>query len=256
MNPALPDLKTGSTLVADSAARSEHTLGMIVPQKRPVPDEALAMYPAGVKFLIEGVGLQTMTPAGYDSVIDRIVPAAQELAKAGAQAIALMGTSLSFYKGAAFNRKLADSIHRETGLPSTTMSTAIVDGLNAVGGRRLAVATAYNDEVSECLRVFLEESGFEILVVQGLGLERIGEAGKMNRQDLEMFAVRVFERAPAADALLVSCGGFRTLEVIAPLEKQCGVPVVSSMPHAIWAGVRLLGVPCTASGYGTLLSSG
>jgi arylmalonate decarboxylase len=212
------------------------------------------MYPSGVKFLMGDVGLKTMTPEGYDSVIDRIVPAAKELAKGGAQAIVLMGTSLSFYKGAAFNQSLTDSIHNATGLPATTMSTGVVEGLRAVGGGRLAVATAYNEEVTERLRIFLKESGFEVLAIKGLGLVRIGDPGKVSRQELEKFTVSVFHMAPKADALLVSCGGFRTLELIAPLEKQCKVPVVSSTPHALWAGVRLVGLKGTATGYGTLLS--
>ena len=34
-----------------------------------------------------------MTPAGYDAVIDKIVPTAEKLAKDGANAISIMGTS-------------------------------------------------------------------------------------------------------------------------------------------------------------------
>jgi maleate cis-trans isomerase len=52
----------------------------------------------------------------------------------------------------------------------------------------------------------------------------------------------------------VSCGGFRTLELIAPLEKRTGVPVISSMPHGLWAGARLVGLSGAAPGYGRLLS--
>jgi arylmalonate decarboxylase len=194
-----------------------------------------------------------MTPAGYGSVMDRIVPAAHALAGRGAQAIALMGTSLTFYKGAAFNQSLACSIHRATGLPSTTMSTAVVEALRAVAASRVAVATAYNEEVTGLLKTFLIESGFEVPCAAGLGLERIGEAGIIPPPDLQEFAAGVFRAAPSADALLVSCGGFRTLELIAPLERACGVPVISSMPHALWAGVRLLGLPATAPGFGRLL---
>ena len=214
------------------------------------------MYPSGVNFLRDGVGLPTMTPEGYDSVMDRIVPAAQGLAKQGAQAVILFGTSLSFYKGAAFNQHLADSIHKATGLPSTTMSTAVVEGLRAVGGRRLAVATAYNEDVSGRLRTFLTESGFEVLTVQGLGLVNIADPDKVSQRELEQFCVGVARNAPQADAMVVSCGGLRTLELIAPLEKQCRMPVISSTPHALWAGVRLLGVQGKAPGYGTLLSRG
>ena len=71
-----------------------------------------------------------MTPAGYDSVIDKIVPAAEKLKKDGANAISIMGTSLTFYKGAAFNQKLQDSVRQATGLPVTSMSNGIIEGLN------------------------------------------------------------------------------------------------------------------------------
>jgi arylmalonate decarboxylase len=251
-------LQTAGALLASAGlgAAAPPALGMIFPTKRPVPDEAIAMYPSGVKFLPDGVGLATMTPEGYDSVQDKIVPVAKDLARQGAQAIALMGTSLSFYKGAAFNQGLADAIHAATGLPSTTMSTGVVEGLRAVGGKRLAVATAYNEEVNQRLKVFLQESGFEVLVVKGLGLVKIGDPDKVSQQELEKFVVDVHAMAPKADALLVSCGGLRTLELISPWEKQCRVPVVSSMPHALWAGVRLLGLKGTAPGFGSLLSKG
>ena len=66
------------------------------------------MYPSGVNFLRDGVGLPTMTPEGYDSVMDRIVPAAQGLAMQGARAVILFGTSLSFYNGPRLNQHLAD----------------------------------------------------------------------------------------------------------------------------------------------------
>jgi arylmalonate decarboxylase len=64
----------------------------------------------------------------------------------------------------------------------------------------------------------------------------------------------VHASAPKADSLLVSCGGLRTLELIAPLEKRTGVPVISSMPHGLWAGARLVGLSGAAPGYGRLLS--
>src|SRR5437016_8911804 len=75
---------------------AEPVLGMIFPPLNyPVPPEATALYPTGVKFLAEGVGLPRMTPEGYDSVVPKIVPAAENLAKRGATGISLMGTSLT-----------------------------------------------------------------------------------------------------------------------------------------------------------------
>jgi arylmalonate decarboxylase len=234
---------------------ADPVLGMIFPPANtPVPPEARMMYPSGVEFRATGVGLERMTPEGYDQVVGRIVPAAQTMAARGANAIAVMGTSLTFYKGAAFNRDLQQKIARATALPATTMSTAIIEALQAVGGRRLAVATAYNEEVSARLKSFLQEHEFEVLVVKGMGIERFEDRPPVTSQELLDFSAGVWQSAPGADALLISCGALKTLELLAPLEQRCKVPVVSSLPHALWAGVRLLGLSGRAPGYGTLLS--
>ena len=242
---------------AAAGAQQKPILGLVAPPANyPVPPEGLALYDRNIRFLVHGLGLKTMTPEGYDSVIDQIVPAARQQAKDGADAIVIFGTSLTFYRGAAFNQQLIDDVHKETGLPTTSMSTAVVDGLQQSGARRIAVATAYADEVNGRLTRFLRESGFEVLALKGLGLELIGAAEKISQSDLRQFCAGVFQSAPNADALLVSCGGLRTLELVAPLEQQCGVPVVSSTPHALWAGMRLLQIGAKVPGYGRLIANG
>lgn len=236
------------------AKSAEPTLGLIFPVTRPVPPEGLAMYPSGVKFIVTGLGLKTMTPDGYDAVIDRIGPAAAELAKQGANAVVLMGTSLSFYKGAAFNERLTVILKKATGLPVTTMSTGVIEGLKTVGAKRVVCATAYDDEVNRRLQAFLKESGFDVLGVKGLGIEKVEDVDHVTQDGLLKFCAGVRETQPSANAMLVSCGGLRTLELLAPLEQRGHVPVVSSTPHALWAGVRLLGMSGRAPGFGTLLS--
>jgi arylmalonate decarboxylase len=219
-----------------------------------LPPEAAAMYPTGIRFQAAGVALKTMTPEGYDAVLERIAPAAQALSLQGARAIVLMGTSLSFYKGAAFNRELTQRVTTASGCPAVTMSTAVTEGLKSVGGKRLAVATAYDDEVNHRLQTFLQEEGFEVLIIRGLGVENVADIRNVTRDGLLKFSVEVFESAQRADALLVSCGGLRTLDLLEPLERRCQVPVVSSLPHALRAGVRLLGQSGRVPGHGRLLS--
>ena len=215
-----------------AAQTTRPLLGLIAPPANyPVPPEAIALYGNQIRFTVFGLGLKTMTPAGYDSVIDKIVPAA-------------------------FNQKLIDDVKKATGLPTTSMSTGVIDGLRAVKARRVAVSTAYADEVNGRLRTFLTESGFDVVALKGLGLESIGDPEKVTQAQLQQFSEDVFRTAKSADALLVSCGGLRTLELIAPLEKACGVPVVSSTPHALWAGMRVLGLHVKANGYGRLLANG
>jgi len=250
-------LGTAAAAATIGAASTPPLLGLIAPPADyPVPPEGIALYGKDIRFLVHGLGLKSMTPEGYDSVIDKIVPFASEQKRAGVSAISIFGTSLTFYRGAAFNQRLIDDVHRETGLPTTSMSTAVVDGLKAVKARRVAAATAYNEEVSGRLKTFLEESGFEVVAMKGLGLEAIGDPSKVTQDYLRQFSADVFKGASKADALVVSCGGLRTLEIIAPLEQTCRVPVVSSTPHALWAGMRLLGLHVKTPGYGRLIANG
>jgi arylmalonate decarboxylase len=245
----------GAACASLVSAAKEPTLGMIFPPANyQVPPEAKRMYPTGIRFIGIGIGLPSMTPAGYDSVVDKIVPTAVQLKKDGADAISIMGTSLTFYKGAAFNQQLQDAVHKATGLPTTTMSNGIVEGLRSAGAKKIAVATAYNEEVTDRLIAFLHESGFEVVKAKGLGiLLNIPQSAQDGLLD---FSARVKESAPTADSLLVSCGGLKTLDLIVPLEKRCKVPVVSSQPHGLWNGVKLLGINAKVQGYGSVLAKG
>ena len=239
------------------AADRVPVLGLIFPPAdRGIPEEGVAMYGDRLRFVVTGLGVENMTPDGFDSVIPRIPAAAEKLAAAGADAIELTGTSLTFYKGEAFNQKLREAVTKASGLKATTMSNGVIEALKAVGAKRVAAATAYNDVVNDRLRAFLAEHGLEARVVTGLGIEAIADVDKVTQNDLIEFGARVRASAPEADSLLVSCGGFRTLEIIAPLEERTGVPVISSMPHGLWAGARLVGLSGAAPGYGRLLSRG
>jgi arylmalonate decarboxylase len=142
----------------------------------------------------------------------------------------------------------------EGGRPAITMSTAVCDGLRAFRARRLAVATAYDAEVNQRLQSFLHEEGFDVRAIRGLSVERVEDIKSVTRVGLMKFSTEVFQSADRAEALLISCGGLRTLELLAPLEERCGVPVVSSLPHALRAGVRLLGFSGHVEGYGRLFA--
>jgi arylmalonate decarboxylase len=231
-------------------------LGLIFPPaNRGVPEEGLAMYGQSLRYAVTGLGIAHMTPAGFDAALARIPAAAEHLAAAGAAAIELTGTSLTFYQGEAFNQRLREQVTRASGLPATTMSNGVIEALHAVGAKHIAVATAYNEVVNARLQAFLLEHDLEPLVITGLGMEAMTDVDKVTPEQLLEFSARVCAAAPEADALLISCGGFRTLELIAPLEARTGVPVVSSMPHGLWAGARLVGRSGMAPGYGRLLSA-
>jgi arylmalonate decarboxylase len=226
---------------------AEPAVGLIFPASSPaVPGEAQMLYPAGVGFRAEGVGLGRTLPEDFDRLTERVLAAAHKLSAARVNAIVLMAPPLSFYKGAAFNRRLTDEMTRATGLPSITASSAIVEGLKDARARRVAVATVYTDEISLRLQGFLEESGFEVVTVKGLGIERFEERppvmDTVTKEEWLEFCVKVRESRPEADSLLI-CGGYlATLDLIVPIEKRCQIPVVAATPQALRSGARLAGL--------------
>jgi arylmalonate decarboxylase len=255
-------LKVGSVAAAYaiSSVRAfgtpgEPALGLIFPPLNyPIPDDAKRLYPKGVQFLGNGVGLPGgMTVEGYEEAVPRILPAAEALAREGARVISVFGSSLTFYKGAKFHQDLIDKVSKLTGLPATTQSNGLIDGLRTANAKRVAVATAYTDAVTERLKVFLEEHGFQVTFAKGLGFERIPE-GAATQEILFKLGTDVYANSKKADALVVSCGALKTLDLIVPLEKQIKIPVVSSTPHGLMNGVRLLGVSPRVQGFGMVLA--
>ncbi len=255
-------LKTGGIAAAYAAfgarmveAGGEPALGLIFPPLNyPVPPDAKTLYPKGVEFLSGGVGLPGgMTLEGYDEAIPRVLPAAETLKKQGAKVISVFGSSLTFYKGRKFNEELVQKVTNLTGCPATTQSNGLVDGLKVANAKRVALATAYTDVVTERLKIFLEEYGFVITSAKGLGYERIPE-GAATQEILFKLGKEAYAKSQNADALVMSCGALRTLDLIVPLENEIKVPVVSSTPHGLMNGVRLLGVSPRAKGFGMVLA--
>jgi len=236
-------------------AAGDPALGLIFPPLNyPIPPDAKRLYPKGVEFLSGGVGLPGgMTLAGYDEAIPRVLPAAEALAKQGAKVISVFGSSLTFYKGRAFNEELVQKVTKATGCPATTQSNGLVDGLKVAGAKRVALATAYTDIVTERLKVFLEEYGFVVTAAKGLGFVEIPQ-GAATEPILFKLGKEAYAESKNADALVMSCGALRTLDVIVPLEKEIKVPVVSSTPHGLMNGVRLLGLSPRSQGFGMVLA--
>ena len=236
------------------AAAGDPALGLIFPPLNyPIPPDAKLLYPKGVEFLSGGVGLPGgMTLAGYDEAIPRVLPAAEALAKQGAKVISVFGSSLTFYKGAKFNEELVQKVTKATGLPATTQSNGLVDGLKVANAKRVALATAYTDTVTERLKLFLEEYGFQVTAAKGLGYERLPDS--VPQDVLVKLGAEAYAMSNRADAVVMSCGGLRTLNVIVPLEGEIKVPVVSSTPHGLMNGVRLLGISPRSQGYGMVLA--
>ena len=166
-----------------------------------------------------------------------------------ASAVAYACTAASFTRGVGYDRDIIDRIEAGSGAQATTTSTAAVAALQALGVKKLAVAAPYEDEVCERLRMFMSDSGFDVVSLKNLGLSGmdIGEV-----PDDQVHTLGVEAMSDDADGLFISCTGFRTIDVIDRLEQELGRPVVSANQATIWHALRIGGIDARLDGLGRL----
>jgi maleate isomerase len=135
---------------------------------------------------------------------------------------------------------------------ATSLITGVIRGLRAVAARKLVVATPYLDEINRREVEYLHSAGFEVLSIAGLNLEKDSDMVRVTPDYITEFALQ--QDNDDADAIFVSCGALRTLDVIQRIEDRAGKPVIASNQAMIWDTLRLAGINDQIPGYGALLS--
>jgi maleate isomerase len=184
---------------------------------------------------------------------DHVEQAAQQLADAEVSVIAFGCTTGSLLHGPRFDEALNVRIEKATGVRATTTATAVVNALRAVAAKRVTVGTPYNDELNRREALFLEAAGFDVAHIEGLGKRHDHEIGRLTANEVQALA-RSAAGTPS-DALFLSCTNLPTLPLIAELEADLGLPVVSSNSATIWETLRIIAAKSARPGFGSLLLS-
>jgi len=130
--------------------------------------------------------------------------------------------------------------------------TGVVDALREIGARRIVVGTPYLDEINTAEAEFLLAKGFEVVDIQGLNLTTGIEFGRVTPAYWTKFALEI-DRAEA-DAIFLSCGGIRSLEAAAEIERLAGKPVITSNQAQFWSCLRRAGIEDRLEGFGQIFS--
>jgi len=173
--------------------------------------------------------------------------AATLLAHAKVNVIGYGCTASGFLHTPAQDQALAQRITAQTGIPCATSSRAIVDGLRALGARKLSLASPYAPWLNERLKQYLTTDGFEVLAMQGLSTEAHSTITRERILALVDEVVR-----PNTEAIFISCSNFRTLDIIDTVEQKYGKPVVTSNASMMWAMLRLMNDKREVPGAGRL----
>jgi maleate isomerase len=158
-------------------------------------------------------------------------------------------TSGSFVAGSSGEAALVAGM-LDAGAPAAiTTSGALVRACDALGARRIAVMTPYVDEVTERLVSFLGDFGVHTTSSTGMGL--LGGIWKTTYAQVLKAATAM--DVTGADALFISCTNVPTFDLIAPLERRLGIPVLTANQVTMWGALVLAGVDARGAGDGQRL---
>lgn len=221
-----------------------------------------------------GVIQRVLSLEGYSYELDQRVAGMEEmersalaLAQSDCEVVLQVGSNWVHAAGTTPDEIQAkiDRISDEIGVPFRMAGQCIVEGLNFLGARRIAVANSYyRDDWRDGINRYLTQAGFEIvasgsIVDQGIveshqhALE-IEAATLWNYPDfiVKEAIVQMYRKAPDVDAVVQTGAGFRTIGLLEEIEDEIGVPVVPSDGSTFWSGLRALGLEAQP-GFGTLL---
>lgn len=230
-------------------------IGVIVPPSNTVNEaEFNRMAPDGVTFHFTRSPLHE-DPAHDDfkEMLDAVSDAVGDLTLANVDALAFGCTSDSMACPA--DRLIGTMEQKSGGKPSVSTAGGILKALEAFGITKVAMATPYIEATNEHEKHFLNDHGIEVVAMAGLGLNTGWEGiQKMSRvPPTEVYAHAKSVDRPDAQAILICCTDFNTLDVIEPLEAELGKPVISSNTASFWTSLRAAGIDDKIEGYGRLL---
>jgi maleate isomerase len=150
----------------------------------------------------------------------------------------------SFIDGAAGEHALTASMMAAGAPTATTTSSGLIAALRVLGLRRVAVVTPYIDSVTQRLLSFLGEHRVEVVSSVGLGL--LDHIWKVGYAEIVQAVTAV--DVPEADGLFISCTNVPTYDIIGPLERWLGKPVLTANQVTMWSALNAIGSPMMAAG--------
>ena len=229
-------------------------IGVIVPTSNTVNEtEFNRLKPDGVTFHF------TRSPLHRDPATDDFAAMMDDLGRAGgdlaACAVDLVAYGCVSGSMACPADRLLGTLGAASGAAAMSTAGAMLAALDALGVTRVAMATPYTEETNAHEAAYLAGHGIEVVAASGLGLntslEKIQRISRVAPKAVFDHAMAVDR--PEAEALLICCTDFNTVDAIEPLEEALGKPVVTSNAATLWAALRALGIDDPIPGCGRLL---
>ena len=160
--------------------------------------------------------------------------------------------------GHGYHRASGERLHgvtRENGapVPVITSAGALVEGIKAIGAKRVAVVTPYMKPLTEMVVDYIRNEGIEVSDYRAL---EISDNLKVAAHDpMNLPGIVAGMKTDDVDAIVLSaCVQMPSLAAITTVEAQARKPVLSAAVATTWSMLRELGLDTRVPGGGTLLS--
>jgi len=227
-------------------------IGLLVPSSNTsVETEVFHALPDEVTLHVARLFLTQVNPESVRRIVTDMETQAKLLASADVDLIVLGATLPSLLNGLGYDNELIAKLEAATGKRATTTTTSLVQALRHLGAKRVVMGAAYDDTMNGVARTFLEASGFQVLDAGALGYVDNLQIGRLSSETAYELACRL--NRPDADAIVLACTNWKTLDVIDRIERETGKPVITTTQATVWAALRMLGL-AGRPGYGRLIA--
>jgi maleate isomerase len=233
-------------------------IGLLTTNDDAVPEsEFWTMAPEGVSVHVARVLLvNTRTFADPPHPDDAV----ELLAALPMQAIVFAFTTASYILGPNGEQELKVRLEkRSNGIPVLLPGSAAVAAFRALGVRRIALIHPpwFADDQNQLGIAYFRNQGFDVVYANQMRLRGlpIAQPSDPLRKFTELYPAELYEFARAqvpteAEAVFFGGNGFRAIGVIAALEEDLGVPVLTGNQVTFWHALRQAGVREPLNGYG------
>nr|WP_178117730.1 aspartate/glutamate racemase family protein [Pseudomonas sp. R5(2019)] len=224
-------------------------IGQLYPSGGICDHEPQLMAPQGVRFVTTRVPFRQTSLEADRKFSEDLEFHAQLLADASVDLLAINCTAATLLAGP---QNLRKRLFEATGLNSVTTIEAVVAGCRAQNMRRIGLLTPYPQEVVEVEREYFAGLGIEVVTSLGRPCTTPVEQGSLLPQTWLELAKGFC--GIELDGVLISCAGIQVCEVLATIEAQLGLPVVSSNQALVWMCLQQLRIESQVQGFGSLFT--
>ena len=235
----------------DDGRHNRAKLGFVLlATEQTIEDDAMRLRPPGVGMHFSRIAIpDSITVESLTTAADGLGDAAALILPDGSlDVISYACTSGSLVVGE--DRVFAALKAGQPNAQPTSLITGVIRALRAFQAKKIVVGTPYIDPINDREVDYLAAQGFDVLAIHGLGIEADSDMVRVTPEFLYEFG-KAIDR-PDAEAIFISCGALRTLDIVDALERNIGKPVVCSNQAMLWDMLRLAGIDDQFDDFGQL----